>query len=103
MNLEAEIAKTVAKEQALAAIAEQSSRSVNLKPVKSEKMFHEGEVKSSPVVNRIVLNPEVPEWTQPQAVNPVCGIRPIYAEVPVARGTSFDGSTNSSKLGSWKY
>ena len=56
MNLEAEIAKTVAKEQALAAIAKQSSRSVSLKPVKLEKAFHEEEeeeVKSPPVVNRI--------------------------------------------------
>ena len=35
LNLEAEIAKTVAKEQALAAIAEQSSRSVSLKKKKS--------------------------------------------------------------------
>ena len=33
LNLEAEIEKTVAKEQALAAMAEQSPRSVNLKPV----------------------------------------------------------------------
>ena len=80
LNLEAEIAKTVAKEQALAARAEQSSRSVSLKPVKSEKVFHEEEeeVKSPPVVDRTVLNPEAPEWTQPQAANPVGGIRPIY-------------------------
>ena len=35
LNLEAEIAKTVAKEQALAAIAEQSPRSVSLKKKKS--------------------------------------------------------------------
>ena len=88
LNLEAEIAKTVAKEQALAARAEQSSRSVSLKPVKSEKVFHEEEeeVKSPPVVDRTVLNPEAPEWTQPQAANPVGGIRPIYAKVPTACG-----------------
>ena len=93
-NLEAEIAKTVAKEQALAAIAKQSSRSVSLKPVKLEKAFHEEEeVKSPPVVNRTVLNPEAPEWTQPQAANPVCGIQPTYAKVPVACGTALDGST----------
>ena len=65
MNFEAEIAKTVAKEQALSAIAEQSSRSVSLKPGKLENVFHEEEVKSLPVVNRTVLNPEAPEWTQP--------------------------------------
>ena len=47
LNLEAEIAKTVAKEQVLAAIVEQSLRSVSLKPVKSEKVFHEEEVKSA--------------------------------------------------------
>ena len=44
LNLEAEMAKTVAKEQALAVIAEQSSLSVSRKPVKSEKVFHEEEV-----------------------------------------------------------
>ena len=93
LNLEAEIAKTVAKERALAAIAEQSSRSVSLKPVKSEKVLHEEEeVQSPPVVYRTALNPEAPEWTQPQAANPVGGIRPIYAKVPVACGTAFDGS-----------
>ena len=78
LNLEAEIAKTVVKEQALAAITEQSPRSVNLKP--------------PPVVNRAVLNPEAPEWTQPQATNPVFDIPPVYAKVPFACGT-FDGST----------
>ena len=91
LNLEAEIAKTVAKEQALAAITEQSPRSVNLKPVKSEKVFRE-EVKPPPVVNRAVLNPEAPEWTQPQATNPVCDISSVYAKVPFACGT-FDGGT----------
>jgi len=84
----------VTKEQA---IAKQSSRSVSLKPVKLEKAFHEEEeeeeVKSPPVVNRTVLNPEAPEWTQPEAANPVYGIRPTYAKVPVACGTAFDGST----------
>ena len=70
LNLEAEIAKTVAKEQALAAIEEQSSRFVSPKPVKLEKVFHEGkEIKSPPVVNRTVLNLEAPEWTQPQAAS----------------------------------
>ena len=92
LNLEAEIAKTVAKEQALAAIAEQSPRSVNLNPVKSEKVFREEEVKPPPVVNRAVLNPEAPEWTQPQATNPVCDIPSVYAKVPFACGT-FDGGT----------
>ena len=92
LNLEAEIAKTVAKEQALDAIAEQSPRSVNLKPVKSEKVFCEEEVKPPLVVNRAVLNPEAPEWTQPQATNPVCDIPPVYAKVPFACGT-FGGST----------
>ena len=94
LNLESEIAKTVAKERALAAIAEQSSRSVSLKPVKSEKVLHEEEeVQSPPVVYRTALNPEAPEWTQPQAANPVGGIRPIYDKVPDACGTAFDSST----------
>ena len=44
-------------------------------------------------MDRTVLNPKAPEWTKPQAANPDCGIRPIYPEVPVARGTAFDGST----------
>ena len=94
LNLEAEIVKTVAKEQALAAIAEQSSLSVSPKPVKREDEFHEEEeFKPPPVMDRTVLNPKAPEWTKPQAANPDCGIRPIYPEVPVARGTGFDGST----------
>ena len=94
LNLEAEIVKTVAKEQALAAIAEQSSLSVSPKPVKREDEFHEEvEFKPPPVMDRTVLNSKAPEWTKPQAANPDCGIRPIYPEVPVARGTAFDGST----------
>ena len=94
LNLEAEIVKTVVKEQALAAIAEQSSRSGSPKPVKLEEVFHEEEeFKPPPVVTRTVLNPEVPEWTQPQAANPDCGIRPTYVEVPVARGTASHSST----------
>ena len=94
LNLEAEIVKTVAKEQALAAIAEQSSLSVSPKPVKREDEFHEEEeFKPPPVVDRTVLNPKAPEWTRSQAANPDCGIRPIYPEVPVARGTAFDSST----------
>ena len=90
LNLEAKIAKTVAKERAL---AEQSSRSVSLKPVKSEKVLHEEEVQSPPVLYCTALNPEAPEWTQPQAANPVGGIRPIYDKVPDACGTAFDSST----------
>ena len=43
LNLEAKIVKTVAKDQALAAIAEQSSLSVSPKPVKREDEFHEEE------------------------------------------------------------
>ena len=70
LNLEAEIAKAVAKEQVLVAV-----------------------VKLPPVVNRTVLNPEALEWTQPQAANPDCGIRPVYAKVSVAYGTAFDDST----------
>ncbi|KAK2561883.1 hypothetical protein P5673_015280 [Acropora cervicornis] len=94
LNLEAEIVKTVAKERALAAIAEQSSLSVSPKPVKREDDFHEEEeFKPPPVVDRTVLNPKAPEWTKPQAAKPDCGIRPIYPEVPVAHGTAFDGST----------
>ena len=57
MNLEAE----GTKEQALAAIAIYSSRSVSLKLVKLEKVSHKEEVWSSVVVNRRVLNPEAPE------------------------------------------
>ena len=51
LNLEAEIAKTVAKEQVLAAIAEQPSRFVSVESVKLEKAFNEEEE---------VLNPEAP-------------------------------------------
>jgi len=55
LNLEAEIAKTVAKKQALAATTGQPSPSVSVKPVKLEKVFHaEEEVKSTPIVNRAV-------------------------------------------------
>ena len=71
MNLEAEIVKTVAKEQALAAIAEQSSLSVSPKPVKREDEFNEEEEFKPPsVVDRTVLNPKAPEWTKLQAANP---------------------------------
>ena len=72
LNLEAEIAKTVAKEEALAAIMEQPSCCVSVKPVKLEKVFHGKEdVKCPPVMNRRVLNPGAPKWTQPQAANSV--------------------------------
>ena len=57
-------------------------------------MLHvEEEVQSLPVVDRTALNPQAPEWTQPQDANPVGGIRPIYAKVPVTCGTAFDSST----------
>jgi len=115
LNLEAEIVKTVVKEQALAAIMEQSSLSVSPKPDKRKDEFHEEEeFKPPPVVDRTVLNPEAPEWTQLQAANPNCSIRPIDAEVPVACGTVFDGSTKlqekqnalqlqqTTNVGSWK-
>ena len=94
LNLEAEVVKTVAKEQALASITEQSSLPVSPKPDKRKDEFHEEEeFKPPPVVDRTVLNPEAHEWTQLQAANPDCSIQPIYAEVPVTRGTVFDGST----------
>ena len=48
LNLEAEIAKTVAKEQVLAAIAEQPSHSVSVKRAKLEKVFHGKEEVKSP-------------------------------------------------------
>jgi len=61
LNLEEKIVKTVGKEQAVAAIAEQSWRSVSLKPVKLGKAFHEEkELKSPSVVNPTVFNPETP-------------------------------------------
>jgi len=96
LNLEAEIVKTVAKEQALAAIAEQSSLSVSPKPVKREDEFHEEEeFKPPPVMDRTVLNPEAPEWMQPEAANPECSIHSIYAKVPVARSTVLYGETST--------
>ena len=79
LNLEAEIAKTVAKEQALVAIAKQPSRSVSVRPIDLEKLFRgKEEVKSPPVDYRTVLNPEAPEWTQPQAANPFYGIHDLF-------------------------
>lgn len=48
LYLEAEIAKTAAKEQALAAMVTQPSPSSNLKPVKLEKEFNDEEELSPP-------------------------------------------------------
>ena len=94
LNLEAESVKTVAKEQALAALGEQLLRSVSLKSVKLEELFREEEeFKPPPVETPTVLNPEAQEWTQARAAKPDCGIRPIYVEVSVSCGTAFDSRT----------
>ena len=61
LNLEAKIVKTVAKEQGLVAIVEQSSLSVSPKPAKREDEFHEEEeFKPPPVGDRTALNPRHP-------------------------------------------
>ena len=63
-DLEAEIAKTAAKEQALAAIVTQPPPSMNLKPMKLEREFNGQEEFSPPprVQSRTALNPLAPEW-----------------------------------------
>ena len=64
LDLEAEIAKTAAKEQALAAIVTQPPPSMNLKPMKLEREFNGQEEFSPPprVQSRTALNPLAPEW-----------------------------------------
>ena len=63
LDLEAEIPKTVAKEQALAAIATQPPPSMNLKSVKLEREFNRQEEFSPPprAQSHIALNPLAPE------------------------------------------
>ena len=62
LDLEAEIAKTAAKEQALAAIVTQPPPSMNLKPMKLEREFNGKEEFSPPprVQSHTALNPLAP-------------------------------------------
>lgn len=91
LNLEAEIAKTVAKEQALAAMVDSSPPPLSVKPVKREKAFRvEEELKPPPIADKAKLNPETPDWPQPPAINRVCGIQPTDPKIPVTSGGSFD-------------
>ena len=91
LNLEAEIARTAAKEQVLAAMVDSSLPPLSVKPVKGEKAFRvKEELKPLPIADRAKLNPETPDWPRPPAINRVCGIQPIDPKIPVTSGGSFD-------------
>lgn len=70
LDLEAKIANTAAKEQALAATVTQPPPSMNLKPVKLEREFNRQEA---------ALNPLVPEWPQARVAVSVPNV-PIASE-----------------------
>ena len=81
LDLEANIAKTAAKEQALAAIVTQPPPSMNLKPVKLEREFNRQEEFSPPPCTQrhTALNPLVPEWPQARVAVSVPNV-PIASE-----------------------
>ena len=81
LDLEAEIAKTAAKEQALAAIVTQPPPSMNLKPVKLEREFNRQEEFSPPprAQSHTALNRLAPKWPQARAAVSVPNV-PIASE-----------------------
>ena len=81
LDLEAKIAKTAAKEQALAATVTQPPPSMNLKPVKLEREFNRQEEFSPPprAQSLTALNPLVPEWPQARVAVSVPNV-PIASE-----------------------
>ena len=85
LDLEAEIAKTAAKEQAMAAIVTQPPPSMNLKPVKLQREFNRQEEFSPPprAQSHTALNPLAPEWPQARAAVSV-------PNVPIASERLFD-------------
>ena len=99
LDLEDEIAKTVAKEQALAAIATQPPPSMNLNSVRLEREFNRQEEFSPPprAQSHIALNPLAPELPQAKAA----------VSVPNNQMTRVRCNENkmlcrSSRIGSWK-
>ena len=99
LDLEAEIAKTAAKEQALRGTVTQPLPSTNLKPVKLEKEFNRKEEFSPPACpqSRTAVKPLALEWPQARAAVSVPNV-PIASERLVDDQSTLQREQNSLQM-----